>query len=288
MPYPPGDLAGPPPRNLDPGRARPAAVFDKMYGGCRRRRGQAPGDVAWLPTEGRPAATRDADQRRGRRLAGISRELDALPAPFDRYLVPPPAPTSRHRRYHTRVRARARHRHRYRHRMRAYWRWSRPRADGSYAYRNAIPMEIVASSSGTASSGAASGTTTTRCISSTGRSCWAAVDKGARTARPVMRNGPGVVTGSVRGARRRPRWRDARPAAATGSPAAPLAAAGVGTGTASGSGSAFSAAAGPAASLASGQRPLPRAAKPRELRLRTRDAGSLGAWLRAGLGLGHR
>ena len=36
VPYPEGDLALPPAKDVDPGRARNAAFFDKVYGDCRK------------------------------------------------------------------------------------------------------------------------------------------------------------------------------------------------------------------------------------------------------------
>jgi hypothetical protein len=146
VPYPPGELAGPPPGDADPGRARPAALFDKMYGSCRR------GEVAkhlvtidWLPRKGGHKLRVTRINGVAERLAAISRELDALPARFDRYLVPSAGA------YKCRAIAGTSRASAHGHGIAVdiatgpahYWRWSRPRADGSYAYRNAIPMEIV-------------------------------------------------------------------------------------------------------------------------------------------------
>lgn len=146
VPYPKGDLAGTPPRDADPGRARPAAFFDKMYGNCRRGEvEQHLVSVDWLPRKARQTLRVTRINGVADRLAAVSRELDALPARFDRYLIPAAggykcraiAGTSRASAHGHGIAidiAIARSH---------YWRWSRPRPDGSYAYRNAIPMEIV-------------------------------------------------------------------------------------------------------------------------------------------------
>ena len=146
MPYPKGDLLEPPARDSDPGRARPAEFFDKMYGNCRRGEVEKKlVTIEWLPRKTRQKLRMTRINGVADRLAAVSRELDALPPRFDRYLVPaagayicrPIAGTSRASAHGHGIAvdiAVARSH---------YWRWSRPRPDGSYAYRNAIPMEIV-------------------------------------------------------------------------------------------------------------------------------------------------
>ena len=147
MPYPKGRLAQPPALNADPGRVRNEAFFKKMYGDCTK--GEVTTnlvEVVWLP---RKAATRVLMTRINgvaARLAAVSAELDALPEPITKYLTPIGGT------YHCRSIAGAErlsthaygiaidialaHAH--------YWRWAKPGADGSYAYRNSIPHEIVA------------------------------------------------------------------------------------------------------------------------------------------------
>src|SRR3990170_3274426 len=50
VPYPAGAPATPPAKNVDPGRARNAAFFDKVYGNCRNGEVEKNlGIVAWLP-----------------------------------------------------------------------------------------------------------------------------------------------------------------------------------------------------------------------------------------------
>ena len=146
VPYPKGDLVEAPRREADPGRARPAAFFDKMYCNCRRGEvEQHLVTVDWLPGKSRQKLRVTRINGVADRLAAVSRELDALPARFNRYLLPAAggytcraiAGTSRGSAHGHGIAidiATARSH---------YWRWSRPRPDGSYAYRNAIPMEIV-------------------------------------------------------------------------------------------------------------------------------------------------
>ena len=74
----------------DPGRVRNKAFFDKMYGDCRS--GQvAPKlvQVVWLPTTWGHTVGITSVNGVDRRLAAVSRELDALPAGDKRYLYPP-------------------------------------------------------------------------------------------------------------------------------------------------------------------------------------------------------
>ena len=87
--YPAGRHAPPPGRDVDPGRARNAALFDKMYGNCGK--GGVSGnlvDVAWLPRKGRQVLKVTRVNGVAERLAAVSRALDALPARFDGYLMP--------------------------------------------------------------------------------------------------------------------------------------------------------------------------------------------------------
>lgn len=88
-PYRPGPIA-PPVAGADPGRARPAIFFDKMYGDCRR------GEVAphlvtvpWLGPNGttkiRVTRTNGVDIH----LAAVSAELARLPAAERIDLLPP-------------------------------------------------------------------------------------------------------------------------------------------------------------------------------------------------------
>jgi hypothetical protein len=85
--YPGGDGSQPP--RTDPGRARPAAFFTKIYGNCRNG-GVTPHlvDVVWLPTKSGQRLKVTRINGVAQRLQAISNALDALPASFDRYLKP--------------------------------------------------------------------------------------------------------------------------------------------------------------------------------------------------------
>jgi hypothetical protein len=89
FPYPAGATASPA-LDIDPGRARNAAFFDKIYGDCRTGAvARNLVDIVWLPKKwGRKLkVTRVNDV--AEKLAAVSAELDALPANFDVYLLPP-------------------------------------------------------------------------------------------------------------------------------------------------------------------------------------------------------
>lgn len=135
-----------PPLNFDPGRARNAAFFDKLYGDCRK--GEVAGnlvDVVWLPRKwGR---TVKATKLNGvaEKLAAVSKELDALPARFDPYLFPS-AGTYNCREIAGTTRVSA-HGHGIAIDIATersdYWRWAGAKAGGAIPYRNRVPMEIV-------------------------------------------------------------------------------------------------------------------------------------------------
>ncbi|MBN9267221.1 MAG: M15 family metallopeptidase [Hyphomicrobium sp.] len=145
QPYPLG-AAPPPARDVDPGRARNGEFFTAMYGDCRRdevRRNLAP--VVWLPKKwGKTLQVTRVNGVAGR-LAAVSAELDGLPARFDVYLYPPAGTYN--------CRAIAGTERVSPHGLGIaidistkesdYWRWGKPGADGSYAFRNRIPQEIV-------------------------------------------------------------------------------------------------------------------------------------------------
>lgn len=146
MPYPPGRMSEPPRRNADPGRARNAAFFDKMYGDC-----QAGGvarnltDVVWLPKKWGRTLKMTRVNGVAQRLEKVSAELDALPAKFDQFLFPsagtyncrPIAGTTRvsAHGHGIAIDISTRRAH--------YWRWAKGKRDGEIRYQNSIPMEIV-------------------------------------------------------------------------------------------------------------------------------------------------
>jgi hypothetical protein len=140
--YVPGRPQGVPLKNDDPGRARNAALFNAIYGDCTK--GEVTRhlvDVPWVPKKGGKPVKFSNLNGAAQRLAAVSRELDQLPARFDKYLVPsagtyvcrPIAGT-------TRVSA---HGHGIAIDIAIaetdYWRW----AGGAATYRNKIPFEIV-------------------------------------------------------------------------------------------------------------------------------------------------
>jgi D-alanyl-D-alanine carboxypeptidase len=149
--YPPGDLKSPPPPDSDPGRARNAAFFDKMYGDCRAG-GVASklADVVWLPNKKGQRLKITTVNGVDKKLSAVSAELDQLPASFDVYLLPSQgtyacrviAGTSRvsAHGHGIAIDISTKHAH--------YWRWanggSRAEADTDASlYQNEIPMEIV-------------------------------------------------------------------------------------------------------------------------------------------------
>jgi hypothetical protein len=146
MPYPVGDVAAPPARDVDPGRARNEAFFNKVYGDCRK------GDVeknlstvVWLPKKAGQKLPFSKVNGAAGALDAVSRELDELPAKFDVYLFPSAGT------YNCRVIAGTNRVSAHGHGIAIdialkhsdYWRNTSPGKDGGYAYRNEIPMEIV-------------------------------------------------------------------------------------------------------------------------------------------------
>lgn len=145
-PYPQGTEARPPKFNFDPGRARNAAFFTKLYGDC-----QQPGFVAslttvrWLPNKANQRIKVTRRNGVAAQLQAVSNELDALPASFDAYLVPSAggfvcrtiAGTMRRsgHGYGIAIDIATRHSH--------YWRWAKGGASEHPVYRNVIPLEIV-------------------------------------------------------------------------------------------------------------------------------------------------
>jgi len=86
--YPTGPVVAPA-KNADPGRYRNAAFFDAIYGDCRK------GDVEthlvavpWVPKHGGGKVKISSRAGAAEALAAVSRELDAGPAEWRRFLVP--------------------------------------------------------------------------------------------------------------------------------------------------------------------------------------------------------
>ncbi len=147
QPYPAGARLMAPERNVDPGRARNAAFFDKMYGNCREGNVEKSlTQITWLPKKARQKLRVTRINNVDEKLARISAELEALPAKFDVFLSPSAGAYNCRRiagtqrpsahSYGIAIDIALKHAD--------YWRNARPKADGSYAYRNEIPPEIVA------------------------------------------------------------------------------------------------------------------------------------------------
>ena len=144
--YPAGDAPTAPPLHVDPGRARNAAFFKKMYGDCRR--GEVASrlvDVAWMPKRSSLKLKATAVNGVAERLERISTELEVLPGSYARYLLPPAGT------YNCRVVAGTYQPSAHGYGIAIdiavarshYWRWSKPDAAGHPVWNNSIPLEIV-------------------------------------------------------------------------------------------------------------------------------------------------
>jgi hypothetical protein len=146
VPYPVGDAAAPPAKDVDPGRARNEAFFNKVYGDCRK--GEVEKNLAtvvWLPKKTGQRLPFSKVNGAAEHLDAVSRELDELPAKFDVFLFPSAgtyncrviAGTTRVSAHGNGIAIDIALKHS------DYWRNTSPGKDGVYAYKNAIPMEIV-------------------------------------------------------------------------------------------------------------------------------------------------
>ena len=146
FPYPAGEAATPPALNHDPGRVRVEALFRTLYGDCRKGEVTAKlRKVKWLPGHGGGTVTMTEAQGAADALERVSRELDALPASFLKYLKPSGgtyncrviAGTDRMsmHAYGAAIDIATKHT--------TYWQWVKPGADGTYRWSNEIPAEIV-------------------------------------------------------------------------------------------------------------------------------------------------
>lgn len=88
-PYPKGAKVVPPAKDVDPGRTRVAAFFDAIYGDCRK------GEVArrlvsvpWVPKWGGGDLRFSSRAGAAAALAAVSKELEAGPPEWRKYLVP--------------------------------------------------------------------------------------------------------------------------------------------------------------------------------------------------------
>ena len=173
-PYPVGRAGTPPGVDIDPGRVRYEPFFVKMYGDCKK--GEVTGklvDVVWLPKHGGKKLKITAVNGVAEKLEAVSADLDELPdsfveisRPLSRHLQLP-----RHRRHQPAERARLRRRQSTSTSARRTIGVDHQPVGGKYPTRTTSRWRSSRFSRSTASSGAASGITTTPCISNTGRSC---------------------------------------------------------------------------------------------------------------------
>ena len=144
--YPGGAPASAPPENFDPGRIRNDAFFAKMYGDCTKHE-VTPRLVTidWLPRKNGGKLAVTSINGVASKLQAVSAELDALPATFDKFLVPSAGV------YNCRVVAHSGQRsvHAYGAAVdinagnAEYWLWANPGKSRAIPYRNRIPLEIV-------------------------------------------------------------------------------------------------------------------------------------------------
>jgi D-alanyl-D-alanine carboxypeptidase len=146
FPYPQGRLQSPPSLNEDPGRIRMQAMFEKMYGDCKKSE-VVPRlvPVDWLPSRNGGTLMVTSVNGVAEKLRAVSRELEKLPARFTEFLVPSAGV------YNCRVIAGTERKSV--HAFGAaidinvdksnYWRWTKPDEKGRYEYKNQIPYEIV-------------------------------------------------------------------------------------------------------------------------------------------------
>jgi hypothetical protein len=150
IPYPAGAPAAAPEKNADPGRARNQTFFDKMYGDCRKGSGPAGVQpklktISWLPKKIGQRLEFSSVNGAASALEAVSKELDELPADFDKYLYPAAGT------YNCRMIAGTDRPSAHGHGIAidiavehtSYWRWSKPGPNGDLPYKNEIRPEIV-------------------------------------------------------------------------------------------------------------------------------------------------
>ena len=149
QPYPiAGTGPAEPAPNSDPGRARNAAFFDKMYGDCRKGDVKAKLEtIIWLPSSTRQKLQITAVNGAAKRLDAISHELEKLPPRFHKFLAPAGGT------YNCRVIAGTDRTSAHGWGIASdiavaqsdYWRWAQGggKGSGKIAFRNRIPFEIV-------------------------------------------------------------------------------------------------------------------------------------------------
>lgn len=145
IPYPDGEPS-PPDVDVDPGRARPEPFFERMYGNCRTAGVEKNlVEIPWMPSRTRQTLRVTRVNGVAEKLAAISAELERLPRSYDAFLTPvggtfacrtiAGSDRSSAHGYGIAIDLAVKPSH--------YWRWSKPDEKGRYAWRNAIPFEIV-------------------------------------------------------------------------------------------------------------------------------------------------
>ena len=144
--YPLGrDYPIPLPENFEPGRIRHTPFFLRMYGGSARQVRDSLVEVAWLPEHVDRTLRVSSVNGIDRRLAAVSREIEALPAPIRRHAEP----TSGTFNWRSIKGTSRRSLHSFAVAVDVgvpsadYWRWNRPGPDGAIPYKNRMPLEIV-------------------------------------------------------------------------------------------------------------------------------------------------
>jgi len=144
--YVAGKPDAPPALNVDPGRARNAALFDTMYGDCMK--GGVAGnlvEVVWLPKKWGQTLKVTRINGVAEKLKMVSAELDELPTDKDVFLKPPAGT------YNCRPIAGTNRVSAHGHGIAVdiaigrahYWRWDGGKPGAVKSYRNSIPFEIV-------------------------------------------------------------------------------------------------------------------------------------------------
>lgn len=142
--YPAGSTPRQPQANSDPGRVRFEPLFVAMYGDCHAQEFAARlRTMAWVPRHGGGSITVTTVNGVDRALEAVSRELDALPSGFSKYLkrgssgyscrnIAGSGARSMHA-YGAAVDLGGRFTH--------YWRWVR--STGEPRWHNRLPVEII-------------------------------------------------------------------------------------------------------------------------------------------------
>jgi hypothetical protein len=143
-PYPAGEMAAVPAKDMDPGRVRVFDFFAAVYGGAPRAVKANLVTVKWLPSKGGRPVRFNGKNGAAEALARVSGELEALPEALMRYVVRRGG-TYNWRRIAGTARPSA---HGFgiaidiNARRSDYWRWAK-RVGGLLVYKNRVPLEVV-------------------------------------------------------------------------------------------------------------------------------------------------